>query len=134
MAVGKLKELGVFGDDYDTPDGTGVRDYIHVVDLALGHVKALKKIDEKCGLAIYNLGTGHGYSVLDIVKNFEAATGVKIPYSIKPRRAGDIATCYLSLIHISIKEMICYDDAGISRFLICSRHLCSCILSTCASL
>jgi hypothetical protein len=90
----KLKELGVFGDDYDTPDGTGVRDYIHVVDLALGHVKALKKIDEKCGLAIYNLGTGHGYSVLDIVKNFEAATGVKIPYSIKPRRAGDIATCY----------------------------------------
>ena len=94
VAVGKLKELGVFGDDYDTPDGTGVRDYIHVVDLALGHVKALKKIDEKCGLAIYNLGTGHGYSVLDIVKNFEAATGVKIPYSIKPRRAGDIATCY----------------------------------------
>jgi UDP-glucose 4-epimerase len=92
--LGKLKELGVFGDDYDTPDGTGVRDYIHVVDLALGHVKALKKIDEKCGLAIYNLGTGHGYSVLDIVKNFEAATGVKIPYSIKPRRAGDIATCY----------------------------------------
>ena len=94
VAVGKLKELGVFGDDYDTPDGTGVRDYIHVVDLAIGHVKALKKIDEKCGLAIYNLGTGHGYSVLDIVKNFEAATGVKIPYSIKPRRAGDIATCY----------------------------------------
>ncbi len=94
VAVGKLKELGVFGNDYDTPDGTGVRDYIHVVDLALGHVKALKKIDEKCGLAIYNLGTGHGYSVLDIVKNFEAATGVKIPYSIKPRRAGDIATCY----------------------------------------
>ena len=94
VAVGKLKELGVFGDDYDTPDGTGVRDYIHVVDLALGHVKALKKIDEKCGLAIYNLVTGHGYIVLDIVKNFEAATGVKIPYSIKPRRAGDIATCY----------------------------------------
>ena len=94
VAVGKLEKLGVFGDDYDTPDGTGVRDYIHVVDLALGHVKALKKIDEKCGLAIYNLGTGHGYSVLDIVKNFEAATGVKIPYSIKPRRAGDIATCY----------------------------------------
>ena len=94
VAVGKLKELGVFGDDYDTPDGTGVRDYIHVVDLAVGHVKALKKFEENCGLAIYNLGTGHGYSVLDIVKNFEAATGVKIPYSIKPRRAGDIATCY----------------------------------------
>ena len=94
VAVGKLKELGVFGDDYDTPDGTGVRDYIHVVDLALGHVKALKKVEEKTGLCIYNLGTGHGYSVLDIVKNFEIATGVKIPYVIKPRRPGDIATCY----------------------------------------
>ena len=94
VAVGKLKELGVFGNDYDTPDGTGVRDYIHVVDLAIGHVKAIKKLYEKVGLAIYNLGTGKGYSVLDIVKNFEAATGVKIPYVIKPRRAGDIATCY----------------------------------------
>ena len=94
VAVGKLQELGVFGDDYDTPDGTGVRDYIHVVDLALGHVAALKKIEEKAGLSIYNLGTGVGYSVLDIVKNFEEANGVKIPYSIKPRRAGDIATCY----------------------------------------
>ena len=94
VAAGKLKELGVFGNDYDTPDGTGVRDYIHVVDLAKGHVKALKKIEENPGLAIYNLGTGKGYSVLDIVKNFEAATGVKIPYVIKPRRAGDIATCY----------------------------------------
>ena len=94
VAVGKLKELGVFGNDYDTPDGTGVRDYIHVVDLAKGHVKALKKIGENPGLAIYNLGPGKGYSVLDIVKNFEAATGVKIPYVIKPRRAGDIATCY----------------------------------------
>jgi UDP-glucose 4-epimerase len=94
VAVGKLKELGVFGNDYDTPDGTGVRDYIHVVDLARGHVKALKKIEEKAGLKIYNLGTGQGYSVLDIVKNFEEANGVKIPYVIKPRRAGDIATCY----------------------------------------
>ncbi|HIW80559.1 MAG TPA: UDP-glucose 4-epimerase GalE [Candidatus Acetatifactor stercoripullorum] len=94
VAVGKLKELGVFGNDYDTPDGTGVRDYIHVVDLAKGHVKALKKIEEKAGLKVYNLGTGVGYSVLDIVKNFEEATGVKIPYVIKPRRAGDIATCY----------------------------------------
>ena len=94
VAVGKLKELGVFGNDYDTPDGTGVRDYIHVVDLARGHVKAIKKLDEKVGLEIYNLGTGKGYSVLDIVKNFEEATGVKIPYVIKPRRAGDIATCY----------------------------------------
>ena len=77
VAVGKLKELGVFGNDYDTPDGTGVRDYIHVVDLAKGHVKALKKIEDNSGLSIYNLGTGKGYSVLDIVKNFEAATGVK---------------------------------------------------------
>ncbi len=94
VAVGKLKELGVFGNDYDTPDGTGVRDYIHVVDLADGHVKALKKIKEKAGLCIYNLGTGVGYSVLDIVHNFEDATGVKIPYVIKPRRDGDIATCY----------------------------------------
>lgn len=94
VAVGKLKELGVFGNDYDTHDGTGVRDYIHVVDLAKGHVKALKKIEEKAGLNIYNLGTGNGYSVLDIVKNFEEASGVKIPYVIKPRRAGDIATCY----------------------------------------
>ena len=94
VAVGKLEKLGVFGNDYDTHDGTGVRDYIHVVDLAVGHVKALKKIDEKAGLCIYNLGTGTGYSVLDIVKNFEEATGVKIPYEMKPRRAGDIATCY----------------------------------------
>ena len=94
VALGKREELGVFGDDYDTPDGTGVRDYIHVVDLALGHVKALKKIEEKAGLKIYNLGTGCGYSVLDVVHNFEKASGVKIPYSIKPRRAGDIATCY----------------------------------------
>lgn len=94
VAVGKLERLGVFGDDYDTPDGTGVRDYIHVVDLAVGHVKALKKFETGSGLSIYNLGTGTGYSVLDIVKNFEAATGVDIPYDIKPRRAGDIATCY----------------------------------------
>ena len=94
VAVGKLKELGVFGNDYDTPDGTGVRDYIHVVDLAKGHVKAVKKLEDNSGLSIYNLGTGKGYSVLDIVKNFEAATGIKIPYSIKPRRAGDVATCY----------------------------------------
>ena len=93
-AVGIRKELGVFGNDYDTPDGTGVRDYIHVCDLASGHVAALKAIDKKCGLAIYNLGTGHGYSVLDVVKAFEKVNGVKVPYSIKPRRPGDIATCY----------------------------------------
>ncbi len=94
VAVGKLQKLGVFGNDYDTPDGTGVRDYIHVVDLAVGHVKALKKIEEKAGLCIYNLGTGVGYSVLDIVKNFEEATGINIPYEIKERRAGDIAANY----------------------------------------
>ena len=94
VAVGKLEKLGVFGDDYDTPDGTGVRDYIHVVDLARGHVKALKKVEQNSGLRIYNLGTGVGYSVLDIVKNFEAANGVPIPYVIKDRRPGDIATCY----------------------------------------
>ncbi len=94
VAVGKLKELGVFGNDYDTPDGTGVRDYIHVVDLAKGHVKAIEKIRQNPGTEIYNLGTGAGYSVLDIVKNFEEASGVKIPYVIKDRRAGDIATCY----------------------------------------
>lgn len=94
VAVGKLKELGIFGNDYNTHDGTGVRDYIHVVDLARGHVKALAKIQEKAGLKVYNLGTGTGYSVLDIVKNFEEATGVKIPYVIKERRAGDIDSCY----------------------------------------
>ena len=94
VAVGKRQELNVFGDDYDTPDGTGVRDYIHVVDLADGHVKAIGKLRENCGLKVYNLGTGVGYSVLDIVHNFEKATGVKIPYRIAPRRAGDIATCY----------------------------------------
>ena len=94
VAVGKRAELGVFGNDYPTPDGTGVRDYIHVVDLARGHVSALQAIDRGCGLAIYNLGTGHGYSVLDMVKAFERVNQVPIPYSIKPRRAGDIATCY----------------------------------------
>ncbi len=95
VASGQLKELSVFGDDYNTPDGTGVRDYIHVVDLAKGHVKALEKLDkEQEGLYIYNLGTGTGYSVLDMVKAFEKATGKNVPYKIAPRRAGDIATCY----------------------------------------
>lgn len=94
VAVGKRKELGVFGNDYDTPDGTGVRDYIHVCDLADAHVCALKAIDRNCGLGIYNIGTGNGYSVLDMVKAFVRVNGVDIPYRIKPRRAGDIATCY----------------------------------------
>ena len=95
VAAGQLKELSVFGNDYNTPDGTGVRDYIHVVDLAKGHVCALNKLDkESKGLFIYNLGTGTGYSVLDMVKAFEKATGKNVPYKIAPRRAGDIATCY----------------------------------------
>ena len=94
VAVGKRPELGVFGNDYDTHDGTGVRDYIHVCDLAAGHVCALIAIQKGCGLGIYNLGTGHGYSVLDVVNAFEKANGVPVKYSIKPRRPGDIATCY----------------------------------------
>ena len=94
VAVGKLEKLGVFGDDYDTPDGTGVRDYIHVVDLALGHIKAINKVRNMTGVGIWNLGTGKGYSVLDVVNAFIKASGVNIPYEIKPRRAGDIAECY----------------------------------------
>ena len=94
VAVGKLKEVGVFGNDYDTPDGTGVRDYIHVVDLAIGHVKALKKFEDKPDVYIYNLGTGRGYSVLEVIQAFSKAVGRDIPYVIKPTRPGDIATCY----------------------------------------
>lgn len=94
VAVGRLQKLGVFGDDYDTPDGTGVRDYIHVCDLARGHVLALKHMSQQQGVEVFNLGTGHGYSVLDIVKAFGKACGHDIPYEIKPRRAGDIACCY----------------------------------------
>ena len=95
VANRQLKELSVFGNDYDTPDGTGVRDYIHVVDLARGHVKAIEKLNkERSGLYIYNLGTGVGYSVLDIVNTFEKVTGQKVPYKIAPRRAGDIAMFY----------------------------------------
>ena len=94
VAVGKMPFLRVFGNDYPTHDGTGVRDYIHVVDLAKGHVKALDRLKANCGLAVYNLGTGKGYSVLDIVKNFEEASGVKIPYEIQARRPGDIAENY----------------------------------------
>ena len=95
VAAGKLKELSVFGNDYDTKDGTGVRDYIHVVDLAIGHIKALDKLrKDKMGMHIYNLGTGVGYSVLDMVNAFEKANNIKVPYKIAPRRAGDIAMCY----------------------------------------
>lgn len=94
VAVGRLKYLHIYGNDYPTPDGTGIRDYIHVVDLARGHVAAWKKLHEPCGLAVYNLGTGTGYSVLDVVKNFEQAAGIRIPYVMEPRRSGDIAQVY----------------------------------------
>lgn len=94
VAIGKLEKLQVFGDDYDTKDGTGVRDYIHVMDLADGHLAALKKLEQKCGLVIYNLGTGNGYSVLDMVKAFEKASNRQIAYEITNRRPGDIAICY----------------------------------------
>ena len=94
VAVGKLEKVHVFGNDYPTPDGTGVRDYIHVVDLARGHVAAIKKLEQKPGLFICNLGTGHGYSVLDVIHAYEKACGKTLPYVIDPRRPGDIATCY----------------------------------------
>lgn len=94
VAVGKLDHLNVFGDDYDTPDGTGVRDYIHVVDLAKGHVKAVQKLQDKEGVSIYNLGTGVGYSVLDVLHAYEKACGRTLKYEIQPRREGDVATCY----------------------------------------
>ncbi|HEU6908600.1 TPA: UDP-glucose 4-epimerase GalE [Streptococcus pneumoniae] len=94
VAVGKLSELSVFGNDYDTLDGTGVRDYIHVVDLAIGHIKALEKVSEKTGVYIYNLGSGEGTSVLQLVNTFESVNKIPIPYKIVPRRSGDVATCY----------------------------------------
>ncbi len=94
VAVGKLEKLSVFGNDYPTPDGTGVRDYIHVVDLALGHLKALEKLNESPGVVIYNLGTGRGYSVLEMITAFEKASGRPVPYQIVERRSGDIAACY----------------------------------------
>jgi len=94
VAVGELPILSVFGNDYDTPDGTGVRDYIHVVDLAKGHIKALEKASKSTGVNIYNLGTGHGYSVLDLINTFEKVNNIKVNYKIVDRRPGDIATCY----------------------------------------
>lgn len=96
VAAGKLKQLTVFGNDYDTPDGTGVRDYIHVVDLALGHLAALDYVKDHCGAEAVNLGTGHGTSVLEIVSAFEKASGRSVPYRISDRRPGDIASCYAS--------------------------------------
>lgn len=114
VAVGKLDCLGVFGDDYNTPDGTGVRDYIHVVDLAIGHVCAIKKLADKEGVTIYNLGTGVGYSVLDVVKAYEKACGKKIKYEIKPRRPGDIASCYADA-NKALKELHWKAERGIEE-------------------
>ena len=120
VAIGKLDHLNVFGDDYDTPDGTGVRDYIHVVDLALGHIKAVEKVEGENGLFIYNLGTGVGYSVLDVVKAFEKASGKKIPYVIGPRRDGDIATFY-SDPSKALKELGWKAERGIEEMCAASR-------------
>jgi UDP-glucose 4-epimerase len=94
VAVGKLPELSVFGNDYPTNDGTGVRDYIHVIDLVIGHINALMKLTSNPGVVTYNLGTGRGYSVLEMVEAFEKASGKKIPYKLVARRPGDIASCY----------------------------------------
>lgn len=94
VAIGKRSMLSVFGNDYPTPDGTGVRDYIHVVDLALGHIKTLNFLDENSGVHVFNLGTGRGYSVLEVIQTFEQVNGLKVPHIISPRRAGDVAECY----------------------------------------
>ena len=114
VAVGRLKELNVFGNDYPTPDGTGIRDYIHVVDLAIGHLRAIEKLAEKPGFKIYNLGTGNGYSVLQIVRAFEAASGRKVPYVIKPRRPGDIAECWADP-SLAAKELHWKAERGIEK-------------------
>ena len=114
VAVGELEKLSVFGDDYNTPDGTGVRDYIHVVDLAKGHLAALKKLQEKSGLVTYNLGTGQGYSVLDLVKSFEKVNNIKIPYIITDRRPGDIDMCYADASK-AYKELGWKAEFGIER-------------------
>lgn len=114
VAVGQLKELSVFGNDYDTPDGTGVRDYIHVVDLAKGHLAALKKLEEEPGLVTYNLGTGQGYSVLDLVNSFEKANYIKIPYKMTDRRPGDIDMCYADPTK-AYKELGWKSEFGIER-------------------
>ena len=114
VAVGRLKELNVFGNDYPTPDGTGIRDYIHVVDLAIGHLRAIEKLVEKPGFKVYNLGTGNGYSVLQIVRAFEAASGRKVPYVIKPRRPGDIAECWADPA-LAAKELHWKAERGIEQ-------------------
>ena len=114
VAVGKLAHLNVFGNDYNTHDGTGVRDYIHVVDLAIGHVRAIEKLRDKEGVLIYNLGTGNGYSVLDVVKAYEKASGREVKYIIQPRRPGDIATCYAEASK-ALKELNWKAERGIEE-------------------
>ena len=121
VAIGKLEALGVFGNDYPTHDGTGVRDYIHVVDLAKGHVKALKRFEGNTGVSIYNLGTGHGYSVLDVLHAYEKACGKTLPYVIKPRRPGDIATCYCDASKAK-EELAWVADLGIDEMCSSSWH------------
>ncbi len=116
VAIGKLPQLSVFGSDYDTHDGTGVRDYIHVVDLAVGHLKALHRHEDDAGLHIYNLGTGVGYSVLDMVKAFEQANGITIPYKLVARRPGDIATCY-SDPGLAAKELGWTAERGLTQMM-----------------
>lgn len=116
VAVGKLAQLGVFGDDYDTPDGTGVRDYIHVVDLALGHLKALDKLSTSHGTLVYNLGTGNGYSVLEMVAAFEKAAEKPVPYQISPRRPGDIAACYAD-VSLAKNELGWVAERGIDEMM-----------------
>ena len=116
VAIGKLPQLSVFGSDYDTHDGTGVRDYIHVVDLAIGHLKALNRHENDAGLHIYNLGTGTGYSVLDMVKAFEQANNIKIPYRLVARRPGDIATCY-SDPSLAAKELNWTAERGLEQMM-----------------
>ena len=114
VAVGKLENLSVFGGDYDTPDGTGVRDYIHVVDLAKGHVKALQALENKPQVLTVNLGTGNGYSVLDMVKAFEKASGKDVPYQIVDRRAGDIATCYADPAY-AVERLVWSAECGLDE-------------------
>ncbi len=114
MAIGKLKILSVFGNDYPTRDGTGVRDYIHVVDLALGHVRAIEKIKSSTGIRVYNLGTGRGYSVLEMIEAFRNASGRDIPYQITARRKGDIAECYADP-SLAFKELGWVAEKGIDE-------------------
>ncbi|MEO0367833.1 MAG: UDP-glucose 4-epimerase GalE [Pseudomonadota bacterium] len=117
VAVGKLAQLSVFGDDYDTPDGTGVRDYIHVEDLAEAHVKALTELSQRSGCAYYNLGTGRGYSVLEMIAAFEKASGRQIPYAVNARREGDIATCFADPTH-SEKELGWRAQLGLDEMMV----------------